>query len=360
LQISESETKIPLLLLVSDLFAACAISSQYSAMSLDDFFLKHSLCREKEDDEVGPNARADWVDTEAEESEGVTLASAGDPAGPWVQNPDIPEPLRRAAMAEYQREQWERGNQTGVKGVLADYREHQNMVHMERERAALERKEVLRRMCYGATFTAEPAATVVKPRDADDDGVDEEEEEADFMESYRAQRMQELQGGAGSAITNTGRDLFGEVKEVDKFQMVDEIDKESRGVAVVVHLYEEFVAGCRVTNKLLEPLARKNPHVKFLRIRATEANKDFDHVALPALLIYMDGELQNSLMRITDDLGEDFPLASLEGLLIENEVLDRSVYQNAANSALLQRTEQKAALFGEMPESIFTAMSEMD
>jgi hypothetical protein len=333
-------------------------------MSLDDFFLKHSLLKEKEDDEVGPNARPTNSDSEASDDEGVTLASAGDPAGPWARNSDIPEPLRRAAMAEYQRTQWERGNQTGVKGVIADYKEHKREARYAAEVAELERKETLRRMCYGATYSgasysaAAAAAAVVKQRDADGSDADDEDEDG-FMQNYRAQRLAQLKeggdvGGCSSANVARATCMFGEVKEVDKFQMVAEVDEESTGVAIVVHLYEEFVPGCRVTNKLLEPLARKHPHVKFLRIRSTEANEDFDHVALPALLIYMDGELQNSLMRITDDIGEDFPLASLEALLVENQVLDRDVYQNAADSGLLRRTEQKAALVGEMPDSIFT------
>lgn len=69
---------------------------------------------EKDSDEEGEGARADWVDREASDPE--TEMTELEKQQKWVEN-DCPEPIRRTIMA---REEKERAR-TGVKGVLADY-----------------------------------------------------------------------------------------------------------------------------------------------------------------------------------------------------------------------------------------------
>ena len=97
---------------------------------LENFFLKENLLTEKEDDEVGPNARPTNSDSEDSDGEGgMKLAHAHDPAGPWAKNVDVPEPVRRAAMAQHARDQG--AHMTGVKGVLADYKEHQKQQQID-------------------------------------------------------------------------------------------------------------------------------------------------------------------------------------------------------------------------------------
>ena len=63
-----------------------------------------------------------------DEGEGMKLAHAHDPAGPWAKCAEMPEPVRRAAMATHAREQ---PGQTGVKGVLADYKAHKQEEQMQ-------------------------------------------------------------------------------------------------------------------------------------------------------------------------------------------------------------------------------------
>lgn len=69
---------------------------------------------DKDSDEEGAGARADWVDREASDPE--TEMTELEKQKKWVEN-DCPEPIRRTIMA---REEKERAR-TGVKGVLADF-----------------------------------------------------------------------------------------------------------------------------------------------------------------------------------------------------------------------------------------------
>ena len=66
--------------------------------------------------------------SEDEGAGGMQLAHASDPHGPWARNADVPEPVRRAAMAQHARDE---GAQTGVKGVLKDYKDHQAQQQMQ-------------------------------------------------------------------------------------------------------------------------------------------------------------------------------------------------------------------------------------
>lgn len=69
---------------------------------------------EKDSDEEGEKARAEWVDEEASDPEAELTDLQKQQK--WVEN-DCPEPIRRTIMARQEKER----ARTGVKGVLADY-----------------------------------------------------------------------------------------------------------------------------------------------------------------------------------------------------------------------------------------------
>lgn len=69
---------------------------------------------DKDSDEEGEGARADWVDREASDPEAELTELQKQKK--WVDN-DCPEPIRRTIMARQEKER----ARTGVKGVLADY-----------------------------------------------------------------------------------------------------------------------------------------------------------------------------------------------------------------------------------------------
>lgn len=101
------------------LFCTTSKSTRHQQADLEDKILKKNIPGkytwwDKDSDEEGEGARADWVDREASDPE--TEMTEMEKQKKWVEN-DCPEPIRRTIMA---REEKERAR-TGVKGVLADY-----------------------------------------------------------------------------------------------------------------------------------------------------------------------------------------------------------------------------------------------
>ena len=86
---------------------------------LEDKILKKNIpgkCTwwEKDSDDEGEGARADWVDRDASDPEREMTEM--EKQKKWVDN-DCPEPIRRTIMARQEKER----ARTGVKGVLADF-----------------------------------------------------------------------------------------------------------------------------------------------------------------------------------------------------------------------------------------------
>lgn len=223
------------------------------------------------------------------------------------------------------------GRNTGAKAVLRDYKNHQIREAMAREHNRMEREAMVHRVAYGvassgpsmcaaaqaAQRSAAARARDCAAHDSDEGELNESSDDGDddstFMAQYRAARISQLKGSAA-------RPQFGELKEVDKFQLLDALEGGDTEKLVVVHLYEEYHAGCRKLNGVLEGLARRMAGLQFLRLRATSAQPDFDPIALPTLMVYRGGQLVESLLRVTDEMGgerADFSMDDVEWLLRE-------------------------------------------
>ena len=109
---------------------------------LEDFFLRHSVLREKDDDEIGPNARPTNSDSEASDDEAPQAASAHDKHSGW-QKKEL-EKLTGARMPR--NGGGSRSGQTGAKGVLRDHGEAKREQRREAALQALQRDEALRRI----------------------------------------------------------------------------------------------------------------------------------------------------------------------------------------------------------------------
>ena len=199
-----------------------------------------------------------------------------------------------------------KGN-TGGKGVLADYEEARRIQARRNETKALMQREAVRRT--GGVKTKDKSVSISaveaerrakkaaaeeahRPkRDVEDDGEDEddddEDDDDDFVKAFRAQRLAQLKSVAGLPA-------FGRIMEVGKYEFVSEVDDADPRTHVVVHLYEEYLFACRRMNEVLASLASRYPHVKFLKLRATEADQTLSHSVLPAFLVYRGGKLCGS------------------------------------------------------------------
>jgi hypothetical protein len=115
---------------------------------------------------------------------------------------------------------------------------------------------------------------------------------------------------------------FGQVREVERQEFVHEVDSVPANVHVVVHIYEPYIHACQSMNRALEIIAKSAPHVKFLRMLSGQTGDDYDHVALPTLMVYKGKELVACSTRVMDDIGENFSKGDVEWLLAEYGVID--------------------------------------
>ncbi|KAJ3114910.1 hypothetical protein HDU96_001467 [Phlyctochytrium bullatum] len=254
------------------------------------------------------------------------------------------------------------GAMTGPKGVLADYKFHQRQ---ERARAvAKERAEAEKLSAKGMSSGWMQREIAREERErwggkdapADDDELGEDEEEALFrmldgeddpyLQEYRMKRMQEL-------AQRASRRRFGAFSEieVDQFLAAIEGPDVSPDTTVVVHLFQPAHDGCRLVNAFLSVLAAKYPFTRFVRIVSTKADRNFDDVALPALLVYRGGELAVTLLRVVDEVAEASgagrrtgrcDLEEFEAYLVRKRVLDPEEADDEAGGTVGSATSKLA------------------
>ena len=216
----------------------------------------------------------------------------------YLAREDVPEPIRRSILAERMRK-----SKTGVKGVLADYKAHCKMEKAQREAIALQRQAILTRMTEGYKMSAEESALyAVAAPGAHDDATaldSEDEDDAEFLEEFRTQRLQEM-------MQKSNKPTFRELKEVSTADFLEEVETVDKRVVVVVHLYESSVQACVRMNRFLEEMVRTMPEIKFLRMHASSNQIEVDRLTLPILNIYRAGECEAVLAGVAEELGDFF------------------------------------------------------
>jgi uncharacterized protein YbgA (DUF1722 family) len=236
------------------------------------------------------------------------------------------------------------GAATGPKGVIADYKFHQKQNALRREQ---HEREVQTNINKGAMASGwiqrqieqeereKFGETVDSFKEKDNENtismnelnkaLDEHneldellEDDDEFMIQYRQKRLMELKRIAG-------RTRFGQLFQIGVDQYVDAIDKEDSRTAVIMHLFQPHNEQCKLMNQYLMILAEKYRLAKFLCIVSTEADPNFDEIALPTLLCYRNKELVANLVRITDELPTSdngmFDIEDLEKLLLNKKAL---------------------------------------
>lgn len=119
---------------------------------------------------------------------------------------------------------------------------------------------------------------------------------------------------------NDCRVQYGRLLSVDKFQFVSEVDNADPKSFVVIHLYEDYILTCSRMNDILKTLASRHSHIKFLKLKATEADQTLTHRALPAFLVYKNKKLvkDSSIDIVKSEFqgNEKFTAEDVEYLLI--------------------------------------------
>ncbi|KAF6763817.1 thioredoxin-like protein [Ephemerocybe angulata] len=144
---------------------------------------------------------------------------------------------------------------TGVKGVIRDRNE---AVELEREKKAREVENVRLQMekssLGGKTYLEEEREKAVRGEKAD---------ELVYQEAERLQRETKR-----DVLGRPREGRFGHLREIGLKGFLTAVEKEERGVWVVVHLYDPSLERCYAVDETLSLLARTYPDTKFLRARA--------------------------------------------------------------------------------------------
>lgn len=272
----------------------------------------------------------------------ASTSTSSDASHHHTQQPDVAHQQESIGMGP---------GRTGVKGVIRDQHE---AAALQASRRAREMEEVRRRMeranLGGKTFL---------------------EEEAE-KEALDPERRTDILG-----LPKTGR--FGHLREVGRGGFVSAVEREDRGVWVVVHLYESSLDRCFALDEMLARLARTYPETKFVRARAAalgfastavsaayrvrskldgmpgrfvdddeedpyadgasekpyyddddegEQEENVDTDMLPTLLVYRDGELVHNWVRVDWEAGQ----AGVEDLLARRNVI--SSFRSTGNCGL--------------------------
>ena len=202
---------------------------------------------------------------------------------------------------------------TGVKGVLADYREAKQREQLIKEKERLDELDALYQATHPARRTED--CNIISTNnsnnndtnDCDDNDSYDEDEDDDFLKQFRNQRLSELKQQQRSTTSLPPKALFGSLITVtpeEYVKLVDNMNNINTDYYLIVHLYESSIQQCQILHSTLDKLASSSwmEHVQFIEVNALDANSNLDTICLPAILIYKRGELIHNVVRFTDDL----------------------------------------------------------
>lgn len=222
---------------------------------------------------------------------------------------------------------------TGPKGVLNDWRRYKQLQTEQQAAQRREMEQLIKRLSMTCRSHLDEEKDQQRQKDLqeqidgkvspqDTSSPDPPEDDEDFLQQYRRQRMEEM-----LRQQRTGQ-CFGQVLDLSSSEaFLDALDKEPRHTLVLVHIYEDGVRGVEALHGCMACLASEYPAIKFCRVKSCllGTSARFTGSALPALLAYRAGELIGNFVRLTDQLGEDFYAVDLEAFLQEFGLLPDKV-----------------------------------
>lgn len=222
---------------------------------------------------------------------------------------------------EEQQPQLRPSGNTGVKGVLADYRDAKQREQLIKETERLEELDALYQATHPAMRRAEDCIISTNnnddTNDRDNDSYDEDD---DFLKRFRNQRLSELKQQR-STTSFPPKALFGSLTSVTPEEYVKLVDNMNNintdNYHLIVHLYESSIQQCQILHSTLDKLASSwmEHHVQFVEVNALDANLNLDTICLPAILIYKRGELIHNMVRFTDDLPRGYDVEDVRKVL---------------------------------------------
>ncbi|TRY94962.1 hypothetical protein DNTS_004647 [Danionella cerebrum] len=229
----------------------------------------------------------------------------------------------------------------GPKGVINDWRKYKQLENEQRKEQQKEMERLIKKLSMTCKSHLDEKADEQKKKELQEklngklnlrvDEDDDEEEDDDFLQQYRRQRMEEMRRQL------CGGRRFEKVMDISSGEeFLHAVDEEGKNTLVLVHIYEPEVPACQAMDGSLLCLALQYPMVKFCRVQGSAVGTSalFRSSALPALLLYRGGELVGNLVRVSDQLGDDFYATDVEALLQEYGLLPEKCLQPNLHSSI--------------------------
>ncbi|KAJ5514038.1 hypothetical protein N7463_003590 [Penicillium fimorum] len=171
-----------------------------------------------------------------------------------------------------------------------------------------------------ALIAAQHRAHENRLEDKDLDELDalEDEEDEEFLQSYRQKRFAEL-----STLQQTSH--FNQVFPLQKVDYAREVTEASNSAFVLVNLTS--MGGnveSRVLTELWRELAAKFGDIKFCEIRADMCIEGYPEKNTPTILAYKDTEIKKQLITLQQLKGPRTKIEDIERLLVEIGALKES------------------------------------
>mmetsp|Transcript_44070 Transcript_44070/g.112524 ORF Transcript_44070/g.112524 Transcript_44070/m.112524 type:complete len:251 (+) Transcript_44070:173-925(+) len=119
--------------------------------------------------------------------------------------------------------------------------------------------------------------------------LEDEFDDDAVLAEYRRKRLEEMRQEAKAP-------RFDSVEQISGSEFVSEVTNAGDGLWVVVHLFKDGVAPCKVLGMCLDELAKKYTSTKFRKIISTECIPKYPDANLPTVLIYKDKQCVKSLV----------------------------------------------------------------
>jgi hypothetical protein len=149
-------------------------------------------------------------------------------------------------------------------------------------------------------------------KDLDELDALEDEEDDDFLDSYRQKRLTELQ-------TIQTASIYNQVYPIQKPEYSKEVTDESHKAFVLVLLTSSSGTNPE-SQRMIEiwrELARKWGDVKFCQMRADLCIEGYPDRNTPTVLVYRDGEIRRQIVTLRELKGEATKLEDVESVLVE-------------------------------------------
>ncbi|PNS19388.1 hypothetical protein CAC42_2565 [Sphaceloma murrayae] len=191
---------------------------------------------------------------------------------------------------------------TGPKGVITDAQAYRAAAR-QRNSEGMSRASFQREREEGAKVT-QPYVTGLREtvvEDEDESGEDDE----DFMESWRRERLRELQVKGvrmGSQEGNRRKRGYGGLVPVDGSGYLEAVDGSGDAV-VVVYIWDDQSEVSDLIEECMVALAKKYVNTRFVKLHYHDA--EMEPAGVPAVLAYKGGDKFAGLVPVFNEIPDD-------------------------------------------------------